>query len=99
MSKKFKKVGSLYGVPVYKYKNMTKKQNIETPEQKQYRETVEKIAGNIVMLSKAVSALLNGPLKKRTLVILLASSSGQSQHSVEQILKALEEMESTWLNK
>lgn len=76
-----------------------KKQVIETPEQKAYRETVEKIAGNIASLAKAVSALLNGPLKKRALVILLASSSGQSQLAVEAILKALEEMEHTWLNK
>lgn len=71
----------------------------ETPEQKQYRETVERIAGNIAALAKAVQSLLKGPLKKRALVILLASSSGQSQKSVEDVLKALEELDNTWLNK
>lgn len=78
---------------------MSKKQGIETPEQKAYRETVEKIAGNIASLAKAVSSLLNGPLKKRALVILLASSSGQSQRAVEDVLKALEAMEGDWLNR
>lgn len=75
------------------------KEVVETPEQKAYREMVEKIAGNIGALAKAVSSLLNGPLKKRALVILLASSSGQTQRVVEDILKALEEMESEWLNR
>lgn len=78
---------------------MSKKQIVETEEQKAYRETVERIAGNIASLAKAVSSLLNGPLKKRALIILLASSSGQSQHAVESVLKALEQMESDWLNK
>lgn len=71
----------------------------ETPEQKAARELVEQIAGNIAALAKAVSNLINGPLKRRALVILLANSSKQSQESVEKILKALEEMESDWLNK
>ena len=71
----------------------------ETPEQKTYRETVEKIAGNIANLAKAVSSLLNGPLKKRALIILLASSAGQSQRAVDDVLKALESLEADWLNK
>lgn len=72
---------------------------VETPEQKEYREMIERIAGNIESLTKAVSSLLNGPLKRRALVILLASSSGQTQNSVEAILKALENMRGDWLNK
>lgn len=71
----------------------------ETPEQKAYRETVEKIAGNIATLAKAVSALLKGPLKKKALIILLAASSGESRTSVEAILKSLEDLEGDWLNK
>lgn len=78
---------------------MSKKQNVETPEQRQYREMVERIAGNIESLAKAVSSLLNGPLKRKALVILLASSSGQTQRAVEEILKALENMRGDWLNK
>lgn len=71
----------------------------ETPEQKAYREMVEQIAGNLTQLARAVSGVLNGPLKKRALVLLLASSSGCSQRQVEDVLKALETMESDWLNK
>ena len=69
----------------------------ETPEQQAYREAVERIAGNIASLAKAVSSLLRGPLNKRALVILLASSSGQSQKAVEAVLKALDELEKDWL--
>jgi F0F1-type ATP synthase gamma subunit len=71
----------------------------ETEEQRQYREMVEKIAGNITALAKAVGSLLNGPLKKKALVILLASSSGLPQTSVEKVLRALEDLQSDWLNK
>ena len=69
----------------------------ETPEQEKNRLMVEQIAGNIANLSKAVSALLNGQLKKRAIVLLLANSSGMSQHSVEMVLKALENLEADWL--
>lgn len=78
---------------------MAKKNQIETPEQKEYRELVETIAGNIGILARAVSAMLNGPLKKRALVLLLANSSGQKQNTVESVLKALENLEADWLNK
>ncbi len=78
---------------------MAKNQVQETPEQKAYREVVEKIAGNISALAKAVSSLLNGPLNKRALIILLANSSGETQRAVEDILKALENLEADWLNK
>ncbi len=71
----------------------------ETPEQKANRETIERIASNIAALAKAVGSLLNGPLKKKALVVLLASSSGLPQKTVEAVLKALEDLESDWLNK
>lgn len=78
---------------------MAPKQRIETPEEKQYRETVEQIAGNIATLARAVSSLLNGPLKKRALIVLLAHSSQQTHRAVEAVLKALDEMGNDWLNK
>lgn len=71
----------------------------ESPEQKANRELIESIAGNITSLAKAVSSLINGPLKRRALVVLLASSSGLPQAKVEQVLKALEDLESDWLNR
>jgi hypothetical protein len=70
-----------------------------TPEAKAYLESVEKIAGNIKSLADAVAGLLNGPLKKKALVILLAHSSGQSQKSVEAILDSLESLHKDWLNR
>lgn len=78
---------------------MSNKKQVETAEQREYREMIEKIAGNIESLAKAVSSLLNGPLKRKALVILLAHSSGQTQNAVENILKALENMKGDWLNK
>ena len=78
---------------------MSKKQIVETEEQKRNREIVESIAGNIASLAKAVSALLNGPLKKKAILVLLAQSSGLSQERVGFVLKALEDLEADWLNK
>ena len=75
------------------------KKEIENEKEKEYRETVEKIAGNIANLSRAVASLVAGPLKRRALVVLLASSSGMSQDAVTRVLKALEELEGDWLNK
>ncbi len=69
----------------------------ETPEEEKNRLMVEQIAGNIASLSKAVSALLNGQLKKRAIVLLLANSTGMSQSAVENVLKALENLETDWL--
>lgn len=78
---------------------MAKKQVIETEEQKRNREVVESIAKNIASLSRAVASLINGPLKKKALVVLLSASSQLPQNKVEQILKALEDLEADWLNK
>ncbi len=72
-------------------------QKVESEQERKYRETVEQVAGNIAMLAKAVSSFLNGPLKKKALIILLAHSSGQSQNAVEAILKALQELDKDWL--
>lgn len=71
----------------------------ETPEQKAYREIIEKIAGNIALLAKAVASLLNGPLNKNALIILLSHSSGCLQRDVTAVLKALEDLEKDWLKK
>lgn len=78
---------------------MKKKALTETAEQKANREAIEQIAGNIASLARAVSTLLNGQLKRKALVILLAHSSGVSQEKVTQVLKALEDLEGDWLNK
>jgi hypothetical protein len=69
----------------------------ETAEQKRERETIEAIAQNISKLANAVGALLKGPLKRRALLLLLASSSGLGLQSVDKVLIALENMEKDWL--
>lgn len=73
--------------------------NEETPEQKQIREETEKIALNIQSLADSVRALIKGPLNRRALVLLLASSSSVSQNKVGDVLKALETLDVDWLNK
>lgn len=71
----------------------------ETEEQRKNREIVEAIAGNIASLARSVKALLNGPLNKKALLVLLAQSSGLSQERVGFVLKAIENLEADWLNK
>lgn len=74
------------------------KKIIETEEQKKNREVIESIADNLKKLSDSVSSLLNGPLKRRALVVLLAKSSSLHQNQVESVLKALEDLKKDWLN-
>lgn len=69
----------------------------ETEQQKKDREMIQAIANNIAALSRAVAALLGGPLKKKALLILLANASGQSQSTVDKVITALAEMEKDWL--
>ena len=71
----------------------------ETDEQKSQREMVETIAINISTLAKNVSALINGPLNKKALVVLLSHSSGMYQNQVETVLNAIVNLEKDWLNK
>lgn len=78
---------------------MAKKNVPETADQKAQRELIEKIAGNIQSLAESVRSLLNGPLNRRALVILLATSARLHQNQVEAVLKALETMDKDWLNK
>lgn len=75
------------------------KPKIETEDQKKYRELVESIAGNIGTLAKAVNNLINGPLKKKALIVLLASSAKLPMTTVEKVVGALENLEADWLNR
>ena len=71
----------------------------ETKEEKEYREMVETIASNIAQLSRQTSALLTGRLKEKTLLILLANMTGQSQSTIKSVLDALVNMENVLLKK
>lgn len=69
----------------------------ETDEQRKAREVVEEIATTIAKLSRAVSAVLDGRLKRKSLIILLAHSAGLPQRTVEEVLIALENLETNHL--
>ena len=69
----------------------------ETTEEKQAREVVEEIATNIAKLSREVSALLDGRLKKRSLLILLAHSTKMPHYQVEAVLDAIVNLEKVHL--
>lgn len=71
----------------------------ETPREKLQRETIETIAATLASLSKAVANLLDGPLNKKALILLLSASSRCTQYQVEAVLKAVETLEADWLNK
>ncbi len=71
---------------------------IETPEQKQQREMTQTIAKNLSSLADSVKALVNGPLKKKTLLILLAHSTSLSQRDVDSVLSALQTLPKDFLN-
>lgn len=78
--------------------NMRRPAQQETDEQKRNRELIESIAKNISALARSVQALLNGPLKKRAIVVLLSNSSGLTQKAIESCLTALQDLEKDWLN-
>ena len=71
----------------------------ETKEEKEAREMVESIASNISILARSVSALFSGRLKKKTILVLLAHSTGLTQAVVERVLDAAASMEEIHLNK
>ncbi len=71
---------------------------IETPEQKIQREMTETIAKNLNHLANAVKDLVNGPLKKKTILILLAHSTGLPQRDIDAVLAALTTLPKDFLN-
>lgn len=71
---------------------------IETPEQKQKREMTETIAKNLTELAGSVKALINGPLKKSTILILLAHTTKLPQRDIQAVLDALQTLPKDFLN-
>lgn len=70
----------------------------ETEEEKKNRELIEGVAKNISKLADAVSALLNGPLKRQAIEILVTHSSKVPRAQVNAVLSALENLDSKFLN-
>lgn len=77
---------------------MADKKKKETPEEKANREMIEGMAENISILSRSVKALLNGKLKRVAIVHLLVRSSRLSHAQVEEMLKAIENLEKNYVN-
>lgn len=73
------------------------KNKIETEEEKKAREMVEEIACNIAKLGRQVSAILDGRLKKQSIVILLAHTTKLPQWNVEKVLDAIKDIEKNHL--
>lgn len=71
----------------------------ETEEEKAAREVIESIANNLIQLSRSVSAFVDGKLKRKSLVLLLAHSSGLPQYQVDRVLEAIKNLEKDHVNK
>ena len=77
---------------------MKKQDQQETAEQRQKREMTETIAKNLNALADSVKALVNGPLKKKTILILLAHSTGLAQRDIDTVLSYLQTLPKDFLN-
>lgn len=71
--------------------------NTRTPEEERAQEAIDAIATNIADLSNSVATLLSGRVKRKTLLILLAHTTGLKQGEVDAVLTALEQMGKTHL--
>jgi hypothetical protein len=78
-------------------KKLIIEETIEEKSVREQKESITKIAKNISSLAKSVNALLNGELKERALLVLLASTSGQPHRVIKDVLEALKNMERDWL--
>lgn len=63
----------------------------------QYKNLVEEIAINVAKLSRQVAAILDGRLKKKSIVLLLAHSTNLPQRTVSDVLDAIVDLEKTHL--
>jgi len=81
--------------------NKTKKQPVQTEEEKKAQEFVEATAQAIIDMSKGIHALLDGKLSKRAIVILIQDSMGgryaMSREQVEKVLNAIATLDKTFL--
>ncbi len=62
-------------------------------EQQKAQEVVNSIAENLIKLNKAISVILSGKLKRKSLILLLAHSSGLPQYQVNRVLEAITNLE------
>lgn len=74
-------------------------QEEKTDEQKKAEQVVEEIAIAIAKLSRQVTALLEGRVKKQTIIILLTHMTKLSKWQVEKVLDAIVSMEKVHLNR
>ncbi len=60
-------------------------------------EPIEVIAEHITKISEAVASLMNGLLKEKTIVLLLAASSGLGKRDILKVLRAIESLGADYL--
>ena len=61
-------------------------------------EALNQLASNIEELSAAVSKILNGRIKRETIIILLSHTTKMSQTNIRYVLNAIERMSEDHLN-
>lgn len=69
----------------------------QTDDEKKYQAMVEEIACNIAKLSRQVATILDGRMKKKSIVLLLAHSTNLPQRTVSDVLDAIVDFEKTHL--
>lgn len=79
-------------------KNESDEQREDRIKKEQAQEVIATMAKNISSLADSVTALLNGELNRKALIILLANSSGLPQRTVSSVLDALESLKEDWTN-
>lgn len=75
------------------------KTNVTLDELKKIESTSEKLAREIRMLSRAFKKIADSGLKEEAIVILTHEYSGVGKPDIRQVIKALKNLESEYLEK
>lgn len=68
----------------------------EIPATKQAQEI---LAAEIIEMSNAVKKILDGPLQKRTLLLLISDASGVPMKTVSLVLQGMEDLKHNYIKK
>jgi hypothetical protein len=59
----------------------------------------EELASQVAALANAARVMMNGPMKRRAMLLLLADQSGVGFNTCNQIMMALEAFDTNWLRE
>ncbi len=81
-------------------KNVTtpRQPRVESAEEKQSKKFVEDMACEIAKISRQVTALLSGRIKRATVITLLTHATRLPHASVVSVVEAIEDLENKHLN-